>query len=57
MGVTQTIAVKHPVPVHLEYWTVVLDDDGSVSYRTDLYERDTALWRALRQPITASVTH
>lgn len=57
MGITQTIAVKHPVPVHLEYWTVVLDDEGNVSYRTDLYERDTALWRALRQPITAPVVH
>ncbi|HMW50013.1 MAG TPA: L,D-transpeptidase family protein, partial [Cellvibrionaceae bacterium] len=53
LGITQTIAVKHPVPVHLEYWTVVLDDEGNVSYRTDLYERDVALWRALRQPITA----
>jgi murein L,D-transpeptidase YcbB/YkuD len=55
MGITQAIAVKKPVPVHLEYWTVVLDDDGNVSYRTDLYERDAALWRALRQPITATV--
>jgi len=57
MGITQTIAVKHPVPVHLEYWTVVLDDEGNVSYRTDLYDRDAALWRALRQPITAPVVN
>ncbi len=57
MGFTQAIGVKRPVPVHLEYWTVVLDDEGNVSYRTDLYERDPALWQALRQPITAPVIH
>jgi murein L,D-transpeptidase YcbB/YkuD len=51
---TQAVAVKTPVPVHLAYWTVVLDDEGKVSYRTDLYERDLALWRALNQPITLS---
>lgn len=55
IGTTQTITVKHPVPVHLEYWTVVLDEEGKVSYRTDLYDRDAALWRALNQPIITPV--
>ncbi|HEY6527719.1 MAG TPA: L,D-transpeptidase family protein [Cellvibrionaceae bacterium] len=55
LGATQAVAVRQPVPVHLEYWTVILDDEGKVSYRNDLYERDTALWRALHQPIIAPV--
>jgi L,D-transpeptidase YcbB len=55
IGPTQTITVKHPVPVHLEYWTVVLDEEGKVSYRTDLYDRDSALWRALNKPIITPV--
>lgn len=50
-GPTQTISVKHPVPMHLEYWTVVLDDEGKLSHRTDLYDRDTALWQALNKSI------
>ncbi|RYZ94238.1 MAG: peptidoglycan-binding protein, partial [Moraxellaceae bacterium] len=57
LGTTQAVAVRQPVPVHLEYWTVILDEESKVSYRHDLYERDAALWRALHQPIIAPVIH
>jgi L,D-transpeptidase YcbB len=50
-GTTQTLSLKQPVPVHLRYWTVILDDQQQIRFRHDLYDRDLALWKALQQPL------
>jgi murein L,D-transpeptidase YcbB/YkuD len=36
-----------PVPLHVGYWTAWVEDDGTVHFRDDLYDRDPALTRAL----------
>lgn len=49
-GLTHPIELKTAVPVHFQYWTAVVDEQGQVRYRTDLYEQDAPLWHALQQP-------
>jgi murein L,D-transpeptidase YcbB/YkuD len=49
-GVTRTVRLPKPVPVLILYWTVDLDDDGSVVFKPDPYGRDAAELRALDQP-------
>lgn len=43
----QSIRLPEPVPVHLLYWTVFVDDDGVVQFRNDIYGRDAQLANAL----------
>ncbi|MDX1598146.1 MAG: L,D-transpeptidase family protein [Marinobacter sp.] len=38
-----TVYLKEPVPVHLEYWTTWVDEDGTLHYRNDIYERNPRL--------------
>ena len=45
----QSIRLLSPVPVHLLYWTVFVDDDGVVQFRNDIYERDEQLAIALEE--------
>ncbi len=44
---TRTVNLPEPVPVLLLYWTVAVGEDGTVSFKPDLYERDGALLKAL----------
>lgn len=46
-GRTRTVTLPTPVPVHVEYWTGWVDDEGHVQWRTDIYDRDKALIAAL----------
>ena len=46
-GRETTVRLDRPLPVHLLYWTAWVDDEGRIQYRRDLYERDTALIKAL----------
>ncbi len=43
-----TIPLKTQVPVHLLYWTVWTADDGTVEFRKDIYDRDSAVLRELQ---------
>jgi len=45
----QSIRLPSPVPVHLLYWTVFVDDDGVVQFRNDIYGRDAQLAKALEE--------
>lgn len=48
-GMTRTLRVPQPPPVLLLYWTAVVDDQGLVHFRHDLYERDPAVAQALNK--------
>ena len=45
----RTVDLDEPVPVHILYWTAWVDENGTVQFRRDLYGRDPAVLRALRQ--------
>lgn len=47
--VEQTVSLSKPIPVHLLYWTAWSDENGSVHFRKDIYERDSSLDKALRE--------
>jgi murein L,D-transpeptidase YcbB/YkuD len=38
------------MPIHIQYWTATVAEDGTVVFRTDVYGRDTALQAALALP-------
>ena len=46
-GQTQTVALKHSLPVYFLYWTAFTDADGTVEFRDDIYGRDQRLAGAL----------
>ena len=49
-GRTQTVPVRHTVPVMLLYFTATVDADGTLHFRPDLYGRDRAIIAALAAP-------
>ncbi|QOR40798.1 L,D-transpeptidase family protein [Billgrantia diversa] len=49
---TQNVRLAHRMPIIIHYWTVNPGDDGELSFRPDIYERDDALLRALDRPLT-----
>jgi murein L,D-transpeptidase YcbB/YkuD len=49
-GKTQTLPVRHTVPVLLLYFTASIDADGELAFRPDLYERDGPIVEALAAP-------
>jgi murein L,D-transpeptidase YcbB/YkuD len=46
-GETRTIRLRHPLPVHLLYMTAWADETGEIQFRSDIYDRDRDLDRAL----------
>ncbi len=51
-GLRQTVRPLRGCMVHLLYWTAWVDQDGTVNFREDVYERDGVLWAALnREPL------
>lgn len=43
------VPLEKKVPVHIIYRTAVIETDGSVQYRGDVYGRDAKIWQALKQ--------
>ena len=49
-GKTVRAPLRQPVPVYVFYWTVFVDDDGQVEFRSDVYGWDRQLLALLSQP-------
>jgi murein L,D-transpeptidase YcbB/YkuD len=47
VGYTHRRDLPEPVPIFVVYQTVVVDADGSVQFRPDVYGRDGRVWRHL----------
>ena len=43
----KTIKLDHPLPVYILYWTSWVEDNGTVSFREDLYEQDKKMLSTL----------
>ena len=43
----RSVTLPEEIPVHLLYWTAWTDEDGTVHFRKDIYERDKPLAQAL----------
>lgn len=42
------------LPVMLLYWTAEVDEEGTVHFRKDFYDRDTAIIEGLDKPFLVS---
>ena len=51
---TRTIYLPEPVTIMLLYWTVVIEPDGIVNFRKDIYKRDGKLLDALNGEFSIS---
>lgn len=48
-GTEQVVHLPSSIPVHLLHWTAWVNEDGVVHFRKDIYDRDKALNKALRE--------
>jgi len=46
----QTVRLPEPMNIHILYWTVWLGTDERIYFSPDIYDRDTALDAAMREP-------
>jgi murein L,D-transpeptidase YcbB/YkuD len=46
-GKTQTVFLAKPMTVLLLYWTARAEEDGTVSFKRDIYSRDVAVLKGL----------
>ena len=49
-GDTKNVAIAHPIPVLIVYWTVSVGASGEVRYTRDVYDLDPPLLAALSRP-------
>ena len=49
-AVDRSVPLPEPIPIHLLYWTAWADEDGTIQFRRDIYDRDAPLLEALRAP-------
>ena len=56
-GETQTLHLEHPMPVHIVYFTVFVEEDGAVGFREDIYGIDRELIEELRGVKTKQAQH
>lgn len=54
-GKNLSIRLSDPIPVHLLYFTVWVDETGTVHFRDDVYGHDEVLARALGEPALAGL--
>ncbi len=49
---TEKITLPDPINIHILYWTAWVDQDGTINFRDDIYERDSQLNIALNEKAT-----
>ena len=49
---TQSVYLPHPVTIMLLYWTVIIEPDGIVNFRKDIYNRGNGVLNALNGEFT-----
>ena len=54
-GKESFVTLPQPIPVRLLYWNAFLDTDGKVAFRTDPYDWNPAIAKALGFPASQSV--
>ncbi len=47
---TRTVRLRRPIPVYLEYQTVVVDDEGVINFLPDIYRLDRPLLTEIDEP-------
>ena len=47
---TTRVNLENPMPVMLLYWTAEVDEDGTVFFRKDVYNRDVPIIEGLDSP-------
>jgi L,D-transpeptidase YcbB len=50
LGRERTVRFSTPYRVHLQYWTSWVDEEGILHFRADIYDRDSAVRRAMEAP-------
>ena len=48
--VEATVTLPESIPVHIQYWTAWVGEDGDLNFRRDLYMRDRLVHEALSAP-------
>ena len=52
-GKRKVVKLGEPIPVHLQYWTAWVDEQGLLDFQDDIYDRDRPLDRALKECLPA----
>jgi murein L,D-transpeptidase YcbB/YkuD len=52
---TTRVNLEKPIPVLLLYWTAEVDEDGTVFFRKDVYNRDAKVVKGLDEPFRVSL--
>lgn len=52
-GKRKVVKLGEPIPVHLQYWTALVDGQGLLYFQDDIYDRDRPLDRALKERLPA----
>ncbi len=51
----RTVRLPEALPIHILYWTAWVEPDGSVHFRSDIYDRDDPLDMALSAPPPSAI--
>lgn len=52
---TTRVNLENPIPVMLLYWTAEVDEQGTVFFRKDVYNRDAPIIKGLDEPFRVSL--
>jgi murein L,D-transpeptidase YcbB/YkuD len=52
---TTRVNLEEPIPVMLLYWTAAVDEEGTVFFKKDVYNRDAPIIKGLDEPFRVSL--
>ena len=50
-GKTTRINLPQPINIYLMYWTARVDQENNMYFMKDVYKRDSAVLKALNEPV------